>query len=106
MPLMLSAMDFQMDKSRQIVIAGDKDGEDSKELLREVYGRYLPNTLVLLADAGENQDFLKKYLPFIATAQKIDGRATAYVCENFTCRMPVNTREKLADLLNGKPLEE
>jgi len=105
MPLMLSAMDFQKDKSRQIVIAGGKDEAGTKELLREVYGRYLPNTLVLLADGGENQDFLKENLPFIATAEKIDGRATAYVCENFTCRMPVNTREKLAEFLDGKVLE-
>ena len=106
MPLMLSAMDSHMDKSRQIVIAGDKDAADTRELLREVYSRYLPNTLVLLADGGENQEFLKKHLPFIATAQKIDGQATAYVCENFTCRMPVNTREKLASLLDGKVLQE
>ena len=106
MPLMLSSMDMQMDKSRQIVIAGGKNEEDTKELLREVYGRYLPNTLVLLADGGENQEYLKEYLPFIATAQKIDGRATAYVCEDFTCKMPVNTRDKLASLLDTKVLKE
>jgi uncharacterized protein YyaL (SSP411 family) len=106
MPLMLSAMDFHMDKARQIVIAGDRDAADTRELLREVYSRYFPNTLVLLADGGNNQEFLKKYLPFIATVRKIDGQATAYVCEDFTCRMPVNTRKNLARLLDGEVLLE
>jgi uncharacterized protein len=102
MPLMLSVMDFQMDKPRQIVIAGGRNDSDTKNLLREVHSRYLPNTLLLLADEGENQEFLKERLPFISTVAKIDGRATAYVCEDFTCRMPVNTREALAALLDGK----
>jgi len=105
MPLMLSAMDLQMGKARQIVIAGDKNTGDTRELLREVYSRYLPNTLVLLADGRENQAFLKEYLPFIATVQKIDGKASAYVCENFSCKMPVNTREKLAAQLDGNSTE-
>ena len=105
MPLMLSAMDFQMDKPRQIVIAGEKNSVDTKELLREVYSRYLPNTVLLLADGAENQAFLRDQLPFIATVEMIDNKATAYVCEDFTCKMPVNTRGALAALLDGKPVE-
>jgi uncharacterized protein len=105
MPLMLSAMEFQMDKSKQIVIAGERGKADTKELLREVHRRYLPNSMVLLADNSENQDFLKKYLPFMATVKTIDGKASAYVCENFTCKMPVNSRKELAALLDGKALE-
>jgi hypothetical protein len=104
MPLMLSAMALQMGKARQIVIAGDTNNGDTRELLREVYSRYLPNTLVLLADGRENQAFLKEYLPFMATVQKIDGKASAYVCENFTCKMVVNTRKKLAVQLDGNSI--
>jgi uncharacterized protein len=100
MPLMLTAVDFQLDKPRQIVIAGEVDGEDTKALLREVYSRYLPHTILLLADGMENQAFLEKQLPFLATIRKVEGRATAYVCENFSCKMPVNTRQALAKLLD------
>jgi len=102
MPMMLSAMDFQMDKPRQIVIAGALEDDDTRELLTEVHSRYLPNTLLLLADGGKNQQFLRGGLPFIGTVKKIDGRATAYVCEDFTCRIPVNTREDLRALLDEK----
>ena len=105
MPLMLVAMDLQQDKPRQIVIAGARDDNDTKALLREVHSRYLPNTIVMLADGGENQKFLQTRLPFLATVEKIEGRATAYVCEDFTCKLPVNTRAGLAALLDGKSAE-
>ncbi len=106
MPLMLSAMNMHLATPKQVVIAGGREDEDTRVLLHEVHSRYLPNTTVILADGGDNQSFLREYLPFLATAEKIQGQATAYVCENFTCRMPVNTREELAALLNGKGRRE
>jgi uncharacterized protein len=104
MPLMLSAMDFQMDKPKQVVIVGSKGDVDTEALLREVHYRYLPNSILILADGEENQKFLEKELPFLQTVTKIDGKATAYVCEGFTCKLPVNTAEELALLLDGKML--
>lgn len=105
MPLMLSAMSFQMDKPKQIVIAGGKNDEDTKELFREVYSRFLPNSIVLFADGGNNQSYLMKNLPFLATVEKLNGRATAFVCENFTCSLPVTSRGELAAMLNGSGKE-
>jgi len=87
------------------VIAGGANDQDTGDLLREVHSRYLPNTILLLADGGENQSFLQERLPFLATVEKIHGQATAYVCENFTCRLPVNTKEELAAMLDGKSVE-
>ncbi|HIP83220.1 MAG TPA: thioredoxin domain-containing protein [Desulfocapsa sulfexigens] len=102
MPLMLSAMAFQMDKAKQIVIVGTKGDAETELLLHEVHSRYLPNSTLILADSGENQNFLEKELQFLKTATKIAGKATAYVCEDFTCKMPVNTPEELGLLLDGK----
>ncbi|MEN8199880.1 MAG: thioredoxin domain-containing protein [Thermodesulfobacteriota bacterium] len=102
MPLMLAALDLQRGKPQQVVIAGDRDGDDTRALLREVHSRYLPNSILILADKGENQKFLEPYLPFLATVEKMEGRATAYVCENFSCKRPVNTPRDLARLLEGK----
>lgn len=104
MPLMLSAMDLQKDKPRQIVIAGTKGEPDTEALLRVVHSRFLPNTILMLADGGANQEFLEKELPFLKTVTRIDGKASAYVCEDFTCKMPVNTAHELGLLLDGKML--
>ncbi len=102
MPLMLSAMILQIEKPQQIVLAGERGSADTEELLAEIHSRFLPNTLVLLADGGENQKVLQEMLPFIEMAELLDGRATAYVCEDYSCKMPVNSRKELAALLDGR----
>ena len=100
MPLMLSALDIHTAKAKQmIVIAGNKRNEDTRALLREVHSRYLPNAILMVVDGGANQKFLEKNMPFLQTVKKINGQATAYVCENFTCKMPVNKAADLARLL-------
>ncbi len=64
-----------------------------------VHRHYLPNTIVLLADGGAGQNFLAHKLEEVKEMKPIDGKAAAYVCENFTCKAPVTTREELRKLL-------
>jgi len=50
MPQMLVALDFQLDKPKQIVIAGNLQHDDTKAMLREVHKEYIPNKVILLAE--------------------------------------------------------
>jgi uncharacterized protein YyaL (SSP411 family) len=63
---MLSALDFFLGPSKEIVISGS--AEAFLEVLRK---RYLPRTVVVRQDRP-----------------MIDGKPTVYVCENFTCKQP------------------
>ncbi|HEY3601483.1 MAG TPA: thioredoxin domain-containing protein [Chthoniobacterales bacterium] len=99
LPQMLAALDYSLSKPKQIVIAGQRDGIDTRDLLDEVHKHYLPNTVVLLADGGEGQKYLAENLPELETMKPIQGKAAAYVCENFTCKAPVTTVEQLRKLL-------
>ncbi|MEO5754345.1 MAG: thioredoxin domain-containing protein [Chthoniobacterales bacterium] len=99
MPQMLVALDFSLTKPKQIVIAGAPGANDTRELLEEVRRHYLPNTVVLLADGGEGQKYLAGKLEEMKTMQPIDGKAAAYVCENFVCKAPVTSVEELRKLL-------
>ncbi|MEQ1860320.1 MAG: thioredoxin domain-containing protein [Chthoniobacteraceae bacterium] len=94
MPQMLCALDASLAKPRQVVIAGARDAADTKTLLREVRSRFRPNQLVLLADP-----WLAERLEFMKTATTIDGKAAAYVCEDFVCQLPTNDPAKLRELL-------
>ncbi len=38
-------------------------------------------------------------VPLLAGREPVDGRAAAYVCENFSCRMPVTGARELEELL-------
>jgi uncharacterized protein YyaL (SSP411 family) len=99
MPQMLVAFDFSLTKPKQIVIAGPREGLDTRDLLDEVHRHYLPQTVVLLADGGEGQKYLGEKLEELKSMRPIDGKAAAYVCENFTCKTPVTTVEELRKLL-------
>ena len=99
MPQMLCALDASLAKPRQIVIAGKADAEDTRALVREVHARFLPNKLLLLADAAEGQKWLGEQLEFFRTVGPIDGKAAAYVCENFVCQLPTSDVPKLRELL-------
>jgi len=99
MVLMLSALDFHLDKPRQIIVSGNKDEADTREMLKIINTKYLPNTIVLLADGKENQSFLTTFHPIIKSLERLDNKATAYVCEDFVCRLPTNDVRKLNQLL-------
>jgi uncharacterized protein len=99
MPQMLVALDYSLSKPRQIVIAGKKDAAETKALLKEVHRHFLPKTIVLLAEGGEGQKYLGEKNEAIRAMSPVDGKPTAYVCQNFTCKAPVTDPKKLAELL-------
>lgn len=99
LPLMLNAWRNINSKPTQVVIAGSREKEDTKSLLRVVDTTYDRGRFVLLADGAENQVYLAKNLPFMETVGPLEGRATAYVCSDFTCKMPVTDPQALQDQL-------
>lgn len=98
-PQMLVALDRYLSKQRQIVVAGPRDAGDTQALLRVIRRHFDPNRIVLLAGGGESQEALARNVPAIAGMKPEGGRAVAYVCEDFTCKLPVSTPEQLSELL-------
>ena len=66
-------------------------------LKREIWKNYLPNKVVVLAEnAEENAEFI----PLLQERKMIEGKPTAYVCENFTCQKPVTSAEELNEQIS------
>jgi uncharacterized protein len=82
-PHMLCALDFFLGSVKEIAIIGDPRDDDTRNLLHEVFQRYWPNKV--LACGAQGGLFLLENKP------QIEGAATAYVCENFTCSLPVTS---------------
>ncbi|XP_029421839.1 spermatogenesis-associated protein 20 isoform X2 [Nannospalax galili] len=57
----------------------------------------LPQVLIL-AD-GDPLGFLSRQLPFLSTLPRVDDQATAYICENQACSMPITEPCELRKLL-------
>ena len=82
-----------------IVIAGAKDAFETKALVTQANRYFLPNTVLFLADGAEGQKYIGEKNEAIRGMSPIDGKAAAYVCENFTCKAPVTEPKQLAELL-------
>jgi uncharacterized protein YyaL (SSP411 family) len=86
---LLRALDFQLAPTKEVALIGD----DLTELSATVRSRYRPHLVLAGGPAGSNTP------PLLADRTQVDGGAAAYVCENFSCRVPVTTPKHLADLL-------
>nr|XP_015211393.1 PREDICTED: spermatogenesis-associated protein 20 isoform X2 [Lepisosteus oculatus] len=83
---------------RQVVICGCPDSEDTMRLLSCVNEHFVPHKVLLMAD-GNADNFLYQRLPVLSTMAPQGGKATAYVCKNFTCSLPATTAKELHRLL-------
>ncbi len=99
MPQMLVAVDFHLTKPKEIIIAGKTEHADTKALLRQVHQRYLPKKVLLLADGDLGQRTLASYNAYFEGVAMRDGKATAYVCEDYVCRLPTTDAATLAQQL-------
>ncbi|MDD4736280.1 MAG: thioredoxin domain-containing protein [Kiritimatiellae bacterium] len=100
MPLMLVALDRLHAPPKQIVIAGPRDAPDTQAMLREIHGRFMPDTVVMVVHGGAEQAFFSEQVEFMKNIAPRNGRATAYVCENFACRLPTNDVKEMERLLH------
>ncbi|MBV9399940.1 MAG: thioredoxin domain-containing protein [Bryobacterales bacterium] len=83
MPQMLVASMLAAAPPMEIVLAGP--GETA--MLQTIRERFLPRAVVMRAEQSP------------VRMAPLDGQATAYVCENYACRLPVTDPAALADLL-------
>src|SRR5260370_24031834 len=92
-PAFASALDFRLAQTKQVLIAGDPVSGDTRELLRQVNTRFLPNKILLLADCGAGQQQLALWLPMVAGAPQIIKHSTPSTFDNYIFyRCPTHTQ--------------
>jgi uncharacterized protein len=86
---LLQALDFHFAAVKEVAIVGP----DAAPLVRVVRDAFRPHLVV----AGGEHDGV----PLLQDRTPVDGRAAAYVCENFACKQPVTEPAELEELLAG-----
>ena len=99
LPMMLAGLSAWHAEHAQIVVVGSPDDAAAQALHREVTKEYRPFTVIVPLVPGSRQQAVAAHIPFVGSMTGRDGRPTAYVCRNFTCREPVTTPEALAAAL-------
>ncbi len=63
--------------------------------------RYLVILTAGLHEQGEKGTAIEQIVPFIKNQTVIEGKATAYVCENYICNRPVNNIEDFEKMISS-----
>ena len=80
LPQLLCALELAFLPPRHVVLAGDPAAEDFRALAAVVHEKLGPRRTLVRADAT---------LPWTTPMEPLAGRAAAYVCEDYTCQLPV-----------------
>ncbi len=96
---MVSAVQYWIGPRQEIVIAGKRQASDTEEMIRAVRAVFMPNAVVLLHEEGQAGKELEAIVKFVEYQRAVDNKATAYLCENYACKQPVNRIKEFEKLL-------
>ncbi len=105
---LLIALDFAVSPLSEVVIAGDPDAGNTKDMLRVLRSDFYPNKVVMFRPAeGSAVDSkapsIEELAPFIGLIAGEEGVATAYVCMDRACNSPtVDPLEMIRLLSEGE----
>lgn len=98
---LLSAVEFGIGPSYEVVIVGDPGGDDVKTMVKKLRSRFIPNKVVVLRPNAEEMPEISSIAGYTGSQTSIDGMATAYVCMNYQCKLPTTDPEKMLELLHA-----
>ena len=98
----MSAVNFGVGPSYEVVIAGDPDSPETPTMLSALRAEFFPNKVVVLRPPGEAPEILK-YAEYVRYNTSIQGKTTAYVCLNYYCELPTSDIKQMLTFLRSTP---
>ena len=95
---MLCGLHFSLSAAKEVVISGRRGEAETELLLAELRCEYHPNIVVSFVENGKNPE-TEKIIPLASGRAMVNDCATAYVCQNQTCQIPVHSVDELRQLL-------
>ena len=97
---LLVGLQFALGPTHEVVVVGERTAADTQALLRALRTSYLPSKVLLFRPAGEAEPRIADVTPFVRAHHALDGKATAYVCENYQCQAPTSDVDEVLALLD------
>ena len=93
-PMLMAALSAHEASICQVVIVGPPTRADTRRLLGALGSRFLPFAVCIPVDPDHREN-LSSLVPGVGAMSLVDGRATAYVCTDFTCQAPTTDAETI-----------
>ncbi|MGZ4946472.1 MAG: thioredoxin domain-containing protein [Halobacteriota archaeon] len=100
---LLNGVDLALGPSYQTVVCGDISSTETRDMLTALSTAYLPSNVVVFLRSNAEDAELANIVPGTRLKKCINGKPTAYVCQDYSCRAPTtDTNEMLCTLEEGK----
>lgn len=90
MPRMLVALDFSLDRAKEIVIVKPSSEASADPLLAKLRTTFVPNRILSVVTQGEDLAQQQAVIPLLQLKTAVNGKVTAYVCEQKVCSLPTS----------------
>jgi len=102
----MSALDFGLGPSHEVVVVGATEAENTKAMIKALWTEFFPNKVVLFIPTDKDPSAILQIAPFTSRMTNIQGKATAYVCQNYTCQQPTTDIETMLQFIGVKALKK
>lgn len=99
---LMSALDFVIGPSSEVVVVGDPAEQDTAAMLQALRKPFIPRKVVLFRSSAERSPELTELAKFTRDLNAKEGKATAFVCHGHVCRTPTTDAEAMLELLNPR----
>jgi uncharacterized protein YyaL (SSP411 family) len=97
--MFLTAASFLIGPTYEIVVVGDPQSPETRNMLQSINSIFSPNKVVLFKPTDDKTlDKIANYAMFMTM---IDSKTTAYVCSNFKCELPLTDTAKVLEALDN-----
>ena len=97
----LLGVDFALRPGQEVVIAGDPDETDARQMLAALNLNFTPNK-VALVKSDQNAERLAKFAGYTDGLQLAKDKVTAHVCKGFACKEPTSDIQTMVERILGK----
>ena len=100
--MFMQALDFAIGPTAEVVIVGDRESDDTLEMLEAIGKQFISGKVVIFRPAGEREPEITRLVPYSLNLMAENGKPTAYVCHNNRCELPTTDTEKMLQLLKSE----
>ena len=94
--MFMVALGFLLNKSQEVVIVGDSDDKNIKEILNILSESYKPNCVKLFVDTKRKSNISN---PMLKDYKMLNNKPTIYICENYACKEPITDVSQLREMV-------
>lgn len=97
---LLVGIDYALQSNYEVVVVGNLADNETISMLNTIKREFVPNKVLLFKPSGVEEPEISKIAKYTSDYKSINDKPTAYICRNYSCKIPTTDINKVIELLN------